>query len=165
MTDSLHRLSLQRLGRRHVLGLIAGGLAASIARAAALADEQPSIVVTHDPDCGCCYKWFDHLRANGFSVTTHAGNHRALKAHLGVPRALASCHTGVIGDYIVEGHVPAHAIKRLLAERPKGRGLSVPGMPIGSPGMEGGEPETYDVILFGESEPQSFGRYREDKPV
>lgn len=149
--------------RRRVLGLAFAVTVLTVTRVRA--DALPAIVVTHDPDCGCCYKWIDHLRANGFDVTAHAASPKNLKVHLGVPRELSSCHTGVIENYVIEGHVPAVAIKRLLAERPKARGLAVPGMPIGSPGMEGGEPQVYDVILFGDGEQKTFGRYREDKQV
>ena len=154
------------LDRRHVLGLMAAGpmVLASRAHANAL----PALVVHHDPTCGCCHKWVDHLRANGFSVTlTDEPSMKAVKARLGVPPALAACHTGEVGGYVIEGHVPADAIKRLLAERPSARGLAVPGMPIGSPGMEveGSAPEIYDVMLFGADEPQVFGRYRESKAV
>ncbi|MGE0854142.1 MAG: DUF411 domain-containing protein, partial [Hyphomicrobiaceae bacterium] len=78
---------------------------------------------------------------------------------------LASCHTATIGDYVIEGHVPAHAIKRLIAEKIPGRGLAVPGMPIGSPGMEGGTPEIYEVVLYGQQPSKSYGRYKGDQPV
>jgi hypothetical protein len=116
----------------------------------------PHITVTKDPSCGCCGGWVDHLKAEGFTVEvveTAAVNR--VKAKLGVPSELASCHTAEIEGYVIEGHVPAAAIRRLLAEKPQARGLAVPGMPVGSPGMEidGTAPETYDVVLFG-----SFGR-------
>ena len=80
---------------------------------------------------------------------------QAVKTRLGVPEKLASCHTAEIAGYVIEGHVPAHAINRLLAEKPTARGLAVPGMPIGSPGMEGGRPEVYEVILFGQDHPSA----------
>lgn len=153
------------LDRRNVLGWLAAGpvvLASGGSRAEAL----PAIVVFRNPTCGCCHKWVDHLTANGFVATVHdAPSMRAIKARLGVPEELSSCHTAETGGYVIEGHVPAVAIKRLLAERPKGRGLAVPGMPIGSPGMEGGEPEVYEVMLFGDGEARSFGRFREAKSV
>lgn len=151
--------------RRHVLGLMASGTAlfATGVQADAVL---PSMVVFRDPTCGCCHKWVEHLRANGFTVTVNdAPSLKAVKARLGVPSDLASCHTAEIGGFVIEGHVPAAAIRRLLAERPEGRGLAVPGMPIGSPGMEGGEPEVYDVVLFGDGGRQTFGRFREDKAV
>ena len=157
--------------RRDMLhGLTAGVLTLAAGRlvSPAGAEAFPAMVVFRDPTCGCCHKWVDYLTANGFSVSvrdaTRAGM-REIKARLGVPADLASCHTAEIGPYVVEGHVPAAAIRRLLAEKPAGRGLAVPGMPIGSPGMEGGTPETYDVMLFGADVPQRFGRFREDKPV
>jgi hypothetical protein len=103
------------------------------------------------------------LRQAGFEVevieTTELNR---VKARLGVPQALASCHTAEIESYVIEGHVPASAIKRLLSERPPGKGLAVPGMPIGSPGMEvdGSEPEIYSVILFGAGSHRIYGRFR-----
>ncbi len=150
--------------RRAVLGLVS---AASFALArAARAQALPPMVVFRDPTCGCCHKWVEHLVSNGFAVTVNdAPVMKAVKARLGVPPELASCHTGEIGGYVIEGHVPAVAIKRLLAEKPAARGLAVPGMPIGSPGMEGGEPEVYEVTLFGVGVAKSFGRFREDKAV
>ena len=90
---------------------------------------------------------------------------QAVKIRLGVPLELASCHTAQIAGYIIEGHVPAPAIMRLIAEKPDALGLAVPGMPIGSPGMEGGAPEIYDVIIFGKEPSQTFGRYRGERPV
>ena len=121
------------------------------------------IVVTRDPNCGCCGGWVDHLRATGFAPEViENANVNAVKSRLGVPPALYACHTAEIEGYGIEGHVPAGAIRRLLAERPKARGLAVPGMPIGSPGMEveGSAPETYDVVLFGPQGERVFARYR-----
>lgn len=97
----------------------------------------PHVVVHKTPTCGCCGSWIDHLREAGFSV--EARDHDDLgpeKARLGVPYGKGSCHTAEVGGYLVEGHVPADDIKRLLAEQPDARGLALPGMPIGSPGME-----------------------------
>lgn len=113
--------------------------------------EQPLIEVYKSATCGCCEQWVDHLRANGFKVRTqNVPNTAAYRTKLGVPASLGSCHTGTIGGYVLEGHVPAADIKRLLAEKPKATGLAVPGMPMGSPGMEvSGEPaDAYDVLLF-----------------
>lgn len=150
--------------RRRVVGFMVAAPLLAVSRARA--ETLPEMSVFRDPSCGCCHKWVEHLRANGFSVTVNdAPSLKAIKACFGVPAELASCHTGEIGGYVVEGHVPAAAVKRLLAEKPAGRGLAVPGMPVGSPGMEGGEPEIYEVMLFGEGAPQSFGRFREDKAV
>ena len=127
----------------------------------------PTVAVTKDPSCGCCAKWVDHLRQAGFTVTVTEGPVTAVKARLGVPRELASCHTALVDGYVVEGHVPADAIKRLLAERPNGTGLAVPGMPAGSPGMEveGRDPATYAVILFGPEGRTAFARYRGGEPA
>lgn len=122
----------------------------------------PKVVVHKDPNCGCCGAWVEHLRQAGFTVDvveTSAINR--VKARLGVPNDLASCHTAEIDGYIVEGHVPAASIKRLLDERPAAKGLAVPGMPIGSPGMEVPDtpPDEYTVMLFGPSGQQPYARY------
>lgn len=111
--------------------------------------EGPAITVYSSPTCGCCSKWVDHLEANGFDVTKEdLTNVREKKEELNVPRSLISCHTAVVGGYVIEGHVPADLIRRLLKEKPDVAGLAVPRMPIGSPGMEGPNPEPYDVIAF-----------------
>jgi hypothetical protein len=110
------------------------------------------LTVYKDPSCGCCTKWVEHLRANGFAPDVHDRTDvSALKDSLGVPTALRSCHTAVIGKYVIEGHVPSVDIRRLLATRPGGIiGLAVPDMPSGSPGMEmGGRADRYDVMAFG----------------
>lgn len=127
----------------------------------AISAELPHITVHKDPNCGCCSGWVEHLQAAGFQVTViDTDSVNAVKARLRVPQELASCHTAEIAGYAVEGHVPASAIQRLLKEKPQATGLAVPGMPIGSPGMEGGEPEIYDVILFGPDLAKPFARYR-----
>ncbi len=132
----------------------------------ARAEAAVRVIVFRDPGCGCCHKWVEHLEANGFAVTVHdTPDMTAVKARLGVPPEVASCHTAEVGGYVIEGHVPAVAIRRLLAEKPQGRGLAVPGMPVGSPGMEGGVPVTYEVLLFGAGAPTRFGRFREDRAV
>ncbi|MFN3746482.1 MAG: DUF411 domain-containing protein [Hyphomicrobiaceae bacterium] len=155
---------IRQYSRRSVLGLIAGVTAGlgTPARAGAT----PALGVFRDPNCGCCIGWVAHLRRHGFRAhVTDTAEMSAIKVRLGVPSALASCHTAQLGAYVIEGHVPAHAIKRLLAEKPDALGLAVPGMPIGSPGMEGGAPETYDVILFASSGQSRFGRYLGDRPI
>jgi hypothetical protein len=139
------------------LGLALAG--AAPARAADL----PRMVVTKDPSCGCCRAWAEHVRAAGFPIeVVESASVGRLKARLGVPQDLAGCHTAEVGGYVVEGHVPAAAIRRLLEERPAAIGLAVPGMPVGSPGMEveGSPPETYEVVLFGPSGRRRFARYR-----
>ncbi|MBI1383430.1 MAG: DUF411 domain-containing protein [Rhizobiales bacterium] len=110
------------------------------------------IEVWRQPGCGCCLKWVDHLRAAGFEVVVdEARSMSAVTLRKSVPEPLRSCHTAKVAGYLVEGHVPAQDIARLLAERPPVAGLAVPGMPIGSPGMEvpGQSAEPYDVIAFG----------------
>lgn len=137
-------------------GLPLGGISA-------LAAGLPRVVVHRDPLCGCCGAWVEHLVAAGFPVdVVETSELNRVRARLGVPGHLASCHTAEIDGYLVEGHVPADAIKRLLAERPDATGLSVPGMPIGSPGMEvpGMADDTYDVVLFGPTGESRFARYR-----
>lgn len=107
-----------------------------------------SIEVFKSPTCGCCGDWVKHLESNGFAVTVRDVGNAAARARLGIPARLGSCHTAEIGGYAIEGHVPAREIKRLLAEKPQGKGLAVPGMPIGSPGMEQGDRrDAFDVLL------------------
>jgi hypothetical protein len=128
-----------------------------------LADENPApaaadepaasnaIVVYKTPTCGCCTKWVDHLRANGFEVDVNTvPNTTPVQARLGVPRQMGSCHTAKVGDYWVEGHVPAEIIQKLIDEkRDDIQGIAVPGMPPGSPGMESPNPVRYDVVAYG----------------
>jgi hypothetical protein len=119
-----------------------------------LAQSAPTVAVVKDPGCGCCTKWVAHLKRAGFAATvTESAAIDALKDSKGVPRAARSCHTGTVGGYVIEGHVPAVDIKRLLNERPDVVGLAVPGMPSGSPGMEApdGRVAPYDVIAFDKS--------------
>ena len=105
----------------------------------------PPLTVYKSATCGCCRAWVDHMRGAGFTVrTVDTEDLGRVKGELGVPGTLQSCHTAVIGAYLVEGHVPAADVKQLLAQKPAVRGLAVPGMPIGSPGMEQGDPRDYD---------------------
>ncbi len=107
------------------------------------------ITVYKTPTCGCCSKWVRHLEKNGFEVNAiNRNNLNSVKSEAGIPRKLASCHTAVVGDYVIEGHVPADDIKRLLKEQPAASGLAVPGMPMGSPGMEGSRKDAYNVMMF-----------------
>jgi len=108
----------------------------------------PSVTVYKSPTCGCCSKWVDHMRANGFEVTaTNVEDMAAVKQKYGVPEKAGSCHTSLVGGYVIEGHVPADLVKRLLAERPKVVGLAVPGMPASAPGMDiPGQP--YTIVGF-----------------
>ena len=147
--------------RAVVTGLSGVALLASLQHAPA--QSLPKIVVNRDPSCGCCGGWIEHLRKSGFTAeVVESPDMARVKKRLGVPQALEACHTAEIEGYVIEGHVPATAISRLLAEKPRARGLAVPGMPTGSPGMEveGAAPETYSVILFGPSGQRTFARYR-----
>ena len=109
----------------------------------------PEITVYKTPTCGCCSKWVSHLESNGFKV--NAINQRdlsSLKQQLGISPSLQACHTAKIGNYFVEGHVPASDIKKMLATKPDIQGITVPGMPMGSPGMEGARKDSYDVLAI-----------------
>ena len=134
---SISEICRSRLTRRSALGLATALLV--FRRSFALGTDKVDILVHLDPNCGCCSGWVRH--------------------RLGVPVDLAACHTAEVNGYVIEGHVPAAAIRRLLAERPTASGLAVPGMPVGSPGMEGGVPEKYEVVLFGTSGRQTFMRF------
>lgn len=109
-----------------------------------------TMTVYKSPSCGCCAKWVEHVEKHGFTVkTVPTEDMMALKAKLGVPGEVISCHTTKVGNYIVEGHVPAADIKRLLAQKPKARGIAVAGMPMGSPGMEHGDHrQPYSTMLI-----------------
>lgn len=142
------------LTRRSVLTLVS---MASLAPALpALAQSRPLVTVYKDPSCGCCGAWVKHIAAAGFpTAVQETADMTALKARLGVPMTLGSCHTAKVGSYLLEGHVPAAALEKLLTENPDAMGLAVPGMPVGSPGMEvaGTPPERYDVLLFAKDRP------------
>jgi hypothetical protein len=146
-----------KLTRRSVL--VAGAVSILHARTT-FAAEGPVITVHRDPDCGCCGGWVQHLQDAAFR--THVLETKdldAVRKALGVPDDLAACHTAEASGYVIEGHVPAAALKRLFAEKPNATGLAVPGMPIGSPGMGGGKPEPYEVVLFGTNGRQSYMRF------
>lgn len=142
--------------RRTFLKTLAG-LAGTMASAfAAPLKGQPGLLIEvwKSPTCGCCTDWIKHLEANGFEVKTHEVSDAAktsLRAQLGLADKFGSCHTAVASGYVVEGHVPAREIRRLLKERPRAVGLAVPGMPVGSPGMDGpeygGRKDPYAVLL------------------
>ncbi|WP_334187018.1 DUF411 domain-containing protein [Noviherbaspirillum sp.] len=133
--------------RDFIKGLLA---AASTTVLPAAHAASPVIDVYKTETCGCCIQWVEHLEANGFKVNVNNVPDTApYRQKYGIPQKLGSCHTGVVQGYAIEGHVPAREIKRLLKERPKATGLAVPGMPIGSPGMEveGRPADKYDVVL------------------
>ena len=109
----------------------------------------PKVTVYKTPSCGCCVKWVDHLKEHGFTVETMDMPDLSMVKHKYlVADSLESCHTAVVGDYVIEGHVPADVIQKLLKEKPAVLGLAVPGMPMGSPGMEGAIKEKYDILTF-----------------
>jgi len=135
--------------RRVLLGVVALGAGSG----AVAAKPQPlEIQVWKDPNCGCCKSWIEHLEKNGFSATVFDTGNNAARARLGLPQKFASCHTGLIQGYVIEGHVPAADIRRLIKEKPDAIGVSVPGMPIGTPGMDGadygGQRDAYQVLLI-----------------
>ncbi|WP_249976831.1 DUF411 domain-containing protein [Vreelandella olivaria] len=139
--------------------LLSGSLLAIVSLNALAAS---GIEVHSDPNCGCCGAWVDHLEEEGFTVNHHRRDDlRAFKASNGVPPALASCHTAIVDGYVIEGHVPASDIQRLLDERPEVVGLAVPGMPHGSPGMETGRVDDYAVLSWTDTDsgPDIFSEY------
>lgn len=143
-------------------GVLAAGLGMTLGARAKPA--LPVIEVYKSATCGCCTAWVDHLQANGFTVKgSNVPNPAQYREKFGIPNQLGSCHTGLVEGYAIEGHVPAQDIKRMLAERPKAKGLTVPGMPIGSPGMEveGQGSDAYDVLLVHANGGQSvYSHYR-----
>ena len=139
--------------KRHILiqAALVGALGVHLTAGAA----SPVVEVYKSAYCGCCTEWVKHLEANGFTVKAkNVDNPSDYREKFGIPNALGSCHTGFVQGYAAEGHVPAAEIKRLLAEKPKAKGLAVPAMPMGSPGMEGPRKDAYDVLLVG-----TDGRY------
>jgi hypothetical protein len=142
------------------------GLAALIAPAWAAA-QAPAIhaEVWKSPTCGCCKDWIVHMEKSGFRFTVHEVGNTAMRQRLKVPMALGSCHTALVGRYAIEGHVPAKDLQRLLKEKPDAIGLTVPGMPVGSPGMDGpeygGRKDPYDVLLIAmDGSTRVFSSYR-----
>jgi len=138
--------------RRHLLALCALAAAPLALTREVGAQSKPVVEVFKTPACGCCDDWVKHLEANGFQVTPiNVPDLAPVRARLGMPAKYGSCHTARVGGYLVEGHVPAREVRRLLRERPKAIGIAVPGMPIGSPGMDGpiykGLQQPYDVLL------------------
>jgi len=147
------------MSRKRKLFLAAG--LAVLAYSAVVHAGEPQITVYKSPTCGCCTKWVDHLKENGLAVeSVDVGDLNRIKAMVGVTPELASCHTAIVDGFVIEGHVPAADIKRLLTERPEVKGLTVPGMPHGSPGMETGRQDSYRVLTFdADGNTQVFARY------
>jgi hypothetical protein len=150
--------------RRKILGLSVLAFATQFGLARA---QSAGISVFRDPSCGCCGGWVDHLKQAGYSLTVEEHSDLdPIKRRLGIPEELWACHTATLAGYAIEGHVPAHALARLLAESPSIKGIAVPGMPIGSPGMEaGGREDLFEVLGFDGSRRITFGRYRGDQPA
>jgi hypothetical protein len=142
---------MKQFNRRQLLGVLS---AVAVAGVRPLAQKGTAIQVYKDPTCGCCALWVEHLRKAGFSATVmDVGDMTAIKDKHGVPGQARSCHTAIVDGYVLEGHVPSEDVQRLLKQRPAVVGLAVPGMPIGSPGMEvaGMKPRPYDVLAFDKS--------------
>ncbi|MDH4053130.1 MAG: DUF411 domain-containing protein [Rubrivivax sp.] len=143
------RHGAQRLASRRAMLFTV--LALPFAARAQARDDAALVEVWKSPTCGCCKDWVAHLEANGFRTRVHDTGNTAMRARLGLDMKYGSCHTARVGGYAIEGHVPAADIRRLLKEAPKAIGLAVPGMPVGSPGMDGpayaGRRDPYDVLL------------------
>jgi hypothetical protein len=131
--------------------LLAAMTMAAVGLPAAARAAAPLVQVWKSPDCGCCGDWIAHLEASGFRAQVHDVGNAAARERLGMPQRFGSCHTAQVGGYVLEGHVPAREVTRLLEEQPAALGLAVPGMPVGSPGMDGaiygGRRDPYDVLL------------------
>ena len=152
------------LRRTLIKFLIASPL--SIFTSSLLANDENLIEVWKSPTCGCCKDWIIHLESNGFKVVYYDTGNNRVRHQVGMPRKYGSCHTAIIGDYVIEGHVPASDILKLIDLQSKAIGLSVPGMPIGSPGMDGpeykGRKDPFDVLLVTEKGHQIFSRHNQD---
>lgn len=142
---------MRSIGNRRRLLLASTALLSLAFTGLSVAQSAKAVEVWKDPSCGCCKHWIEHLEMNGFKVTVHDTGNNAVRARLRMPQKFASCHTALIEGYVIEGHVPAKDILRLLKTRPEALGLAVPGMKVGSPGMDGptynGRSDPYDVIL------------------
>jgi hypothetical protein len=140
--------------------VLASALIGALLSGVAVADE-PKVTVYKSPTCGCCAKWVDHMKENGFDVeTVEVKDLRMIKSMAGVTPPLQSCHTARVGGYVIEGHVPASDVKRLLQEHPQVKGLAAPEMPMGAPGMDGPRHDPYDVVTFdGEGHSEVFAHH------
>lgn len=156
--------------RRHALHLLAAIAGMATLPALAASPAKTPMEVWKDPNCGCCKDWVALMEKAGFAVTVHDTGNTEMRAKLGLPVRLGSCHTALVGGYLVEGHVPAADVHKLLKEKPKALGITVPGMPVGSPGMDGsmygGRKDPYDVLLVTKNAPSTkvttrvFSSYR-----
>ena len=142
-----------RSARRRLTTALAAAFACAAAgpRLAVAAKQKVRVEVWKDPNCGCCKDWIAYLEREGFAVVSHDTGNASARRRLGMPSKYGSCHTATVDGYVIEGHVPVEDIRRLLAQRPDAIGLAVPGMPVGSPGMDGaiygGRKDPYDVLL------------------
>lgn len=137
--------------RRFMMQALVGWGLGAMVLPGALAQSKPGVEVWKDPNCGCCKDWITHMQDNGFTLRVYETGNTGPRARLGIPQSLGSCHTARVAGYAIEGHVPAKDVLRLLQQRPQAVGLAVPGMPVGSPGMDGaaygGRKDPYDVLL------------------
>lgn len=159
------RISIEAWTRRFLLTAAASS---ALAATAGFASTPTPMEVWKDPNCGCCKEWAEHMEANGFRVKVHDVGNSAVRARLRIDRKYGSCHTAVVGGYAIEGHVPAADVRRLLKDKPVAIGLTVPGMPVGSPGMDGevygGRKDSYDVVLLARDGGASvYSRYEGNK--
>lgn len=136
---------MKTFARKKLFGSI---IAATIFFVAPTASATATVEVYKSPTCGCCDKWVDHMRDNGFTVTTKDVGNKEIRQKSGISDSHGSCHTALVNGYAIEGHVPADDIKRFLRERPRAVGLSVPDMPHGTPGMEGARSDPYNVLMI-----------------
>ena len=162
----MHKL----ISRRSTLLAAAAALASAATTRVHATASKPLVEVWKDPNCGCCQLWVEYLQAEGFAVKVNDVGNTAARKRLGMPEALGSCHTARVGGYVIEGHVSAADIRRLLKDKPQALGLSVPGMPIGSPGMDGpeykGRKDPYAVLLVQrDGSTRTFTRYPGDRPM
>lgn len=139
-----------RIKPLYIAGIVAIALVAGVFLSRGTgAQDLPAVTVYKSPSCGCCSKWVTHLEENGFEVKAIDTHDTAkMKMQHGVPGDLTACHTALVDGYVVEGHVPADVVKTMLTDRPEIDGITVPGMPMGSPGMEGDRVDNYDIIAF-----------------
>lgn len=143
-------MNVRKPSRRHfLLGAVAAG---TLSYGVVNAQVIERVEIWKDPSCGCCKDWVTHMERNGFKAVVHESGNTTKRAELGLAERFGSCHTAVIGGYVIEGHVPASDVRRLLKEKPTALGLAVPGMPVGAPGMDGamygGRRDPYQVLLI-----------------
>ena len=153
MTNPISRRALLARGALFAVG------ASSVGRLLHAATRKTAMLVYKDPNCGCCEKWVTLMRGAGFEVSVqNTTDMDAIKRRYAIVPALASCHTALVGGYVIEGHVPADLILKVLAEKPKLVGLALPGMVTGSPGMEGPNPQHYDILALNRGKPTVYAR-------